>query len=238
MENRREKSRIGHTHDPNEVTIQIDSVEFRRLQAARTTPEAPLQEDADGPVFVDESGRRSKKFRRIGWVLALACAGYAVTLVIALIGGNSNAPSLLIPGQTDDKADTAEETPGPSEAPTAPAGAEVVAGVPSPSGSTAAVQRQPAESAGEPAGDRSSSPAGDSGTGTATPGGAGGTSGATTAPQPTVSTAPGGAGGGGGTAGGEQPTDPADPVPTETGTEEPPGEPVAQGEQLAGEGAR
>ncbi|WP_184491059.1 hypothetical protein [Streptomyces sp. I6] len=169
MENRREKSRIGHTHDPNEVTIQIDSVEFRRLQAARTTPEAPLQEDADGPVFVDESGRRSKKFRRIGWVLALACAGYAVTLVIALIGGNSNAPSLLIPGQTDDKADTAEETPGPSEAPTAPAGAEVVAGVPSPSGSTAAVQRQPAESAGEPAGDRSSSPAGDSGTGTATP---------------------------------------------------------------------
>ncbi|AWK08929.1 hypothetical protein DDQ41_08325 [Streptomyces spongiicola] len=189
-------------------------------------------------MFVDESGRRSRKFRRIGWVLALACAGYAVTLVVALIGGNSNAPSLLIPGQTDDKADTAEETPGPSEAPTAPAAAEVDPGVPSPSGSTTAVRSQPAESAGEPVGDRSSSPAGDSGTGTATPGGADGTGGATTAPQPTPSTAPGGAGGGGDTAGGEQPTDPADPVPTETGTEEPPGEPVAQSEQLAGEGAR
>ncbi|WP_146207001.1 hypothetical protein [Streptomyces tirandamycinicus] len=240
MENRREKSRIGHTHDPNEVTMQIDSVEFRRLHAARATSEAPPQDDADGPVFVDESGRRSKKFRRIGWVLALACAGYAVTLVVALIGGNSNAPSLLIPGQAEDKADTAEETPGPSEDPTAPAAAEIVAGVPSPSGSPAAVPRQPAASAGEPDGTRSSSSAGESGTGTGTTttAGAGGSGGATTDPQPTVSAGPGGAGGNGGTAGGEQPTDPADPAPTETGTEEPTGEPVAQGAQLAGEGAR
>ncbi|MFF7711072.1 hypothetical protein [Streptomyces sp. NPDC007988] len=238
MENRREKSRIGHTHDPNEVTIQIDSVEFRRLQAAQMTPEAP-RESADGPVFVDESGRRSKKFRRIGWVLALVCAGYAVTLVVALIGGNSNAPSLLIPGPADDKADTAEETPGPSDAPSAPApaGAEVVAGVPSPSGSPAAVPRQPAGSAGEPGGDRSSSPAGASGTGAATTtGGAGGAGGATTDPKPTVSTPPGGAGG---TGGEEPPPDPVDPTtPTETATEEPTGEPVAQGRQPAGEGAR
>ncbi|MEU6707512.1 hypothetical protein [Streptomyces wuyuanensis] len=234
MENRPEKSRIGHSHDPNEVTIQIDSVEFRNLQAARMTPEAP-QEDADGPVFVDESGRRSKKFRRIGWVLALACAGYAVTLVVALVGGNSSAPSLLIPGPADDKADTAEETPGPSDAPSTPAGSEVVAGVPSPSGSPAAVPQQPVGSAGEPVGDRSSSPAG-TGAATAT-GGAGGTGGATTDPKPTVSTPPGGIGGAGGTGGEEPPPDPVDPTPSETATEEPTGEPVAQG-QPAGEGAR
>ncbi|GFH33852.1 hypothetical protein SCWH03_00520 [Streptomyces pacificus] len=219
--------------------MQIDSVEFRKLQAGGKPSEEPPQEDADGPVFVDESGRRSKKFRRIGWVLALACAGYAVTLVVALIGGNSNAPSLLIPGQTEDKADTAEETPGPSETPTAPAGTEVevVAGVPSPSGSTAAVRREPTVSVGEPADDRSSSPAGDSATGTATPA-AGGGDGATTAPEATESTDPGGTGDNGGTAGGEQTADPTDPVPTETSTEEPPGEPAAQGGQLAGEGAR
>ncbi|WP_171053066.1 hypothetical protein [Streptomyces marianii] len=239
MENRQEKSRIGHSHDPNEVTIQIDSVEFRNLQAARMNPEAP-QEDADGPVFVDESGRRSKKFRRIGWVLALVCAGYAVTLVVALIGGNSNAPSLLIPGPADDKADTAEETPGPSEAPSAPAGAEVVAGVPSPSGSPAAVPRQSAGSAGEPGGGLSSSPSGASGSGAATTTGGAGTGGATTDPKPTVSTAPGGpggAGGSGGTGGEEPPPDPVEPTPSETATEEPTGEPVAQGQQLAGEGA-
>ncbi|MFG2758666.1 hypothetical protein [Streptomyces wuyuanensis] len=236
MENRPEKSRIGHSHDPNEVTIQIDSVEFRNLQAARMTPEAP-QEDADGPVFVDESGRRSKKFRRIGWVLALACAGYAVTVLVALVGGNSSAPSLLIPGPADDKADTAEETPGPSDAPSTPAGPEVVAGVPSPSGSPAAVPQQPVGSAGDPVGDRSSSPAG-AGTGAATTtGGAGGTGGATTDPKPTVSTPPGGIGGVGGTGGEEPPPDPVDPTPTETATEEPTGEPVAQG-QPAGEGAR
>ncbi|MCZ7459983.1 hypothetical protein [Streptomyces sp. WMMC940] len=213
-------------------------MEFRNLQAARMNPGTP-QEDADGPVFVDESGRRSKKFRRIGWVLALVCAGYAVTLVVALIGGNSNAPSLLIPGPADDKADTAEETPGPSEAPSAPAGAEVVAGVPSPSGSPADVPRQPAGSAGEPGGDRSGSPSGASGSGAATTGGAG-TGGATTDPKPTVSTAPGGTGGAGntgGTGGEEPPPDPVDPTPSETATEEPTGEPVAQGQQLAGEGA-
>ncbi|MEU4133449.1 hypothetical protein [Streptomyces wuyuanensis] len=201
------------------------------------TPEAP-RDDADGPVFVDESGRRSKKFRRIGWVLALACAGYAVTLVVALVGGNSNAPSLLIPGPADDKADTAEETPGPSDAPSSPAGSEVVAGVPSPSGSPAAVPQQPVGSAGEPVGARSSSPAG-AGTGAATAtGGAGGTGGVTTDPKPTVSAPPGGTGGTGGTGGEEPPPDPVDPTPTETATEEPTGEPVAQGRQPAGEGAR
>lgn len=203
-------------------------------------PEA-AQEDADGPVFVDESGRRSKKFRRIGWVLALVCAGYAVTLVVALIGGNSNAPSLLIPGPADDQADTAEETPGPSEAPSVPAGAEVVAGVPSPSGSPAAVPRQPTGAAGEPGGDLSSSPSGAAASGAATTAtGGAGTGGATTDPKPTVTTAPGGpggAGGPGGTGGEEPPPDPVDPTPSETATEEPTGEPVAQGQQLAGEGA-
>ncbi|MEV1054856.1 hypothetical protein [Streptomyces sp. NPDC049887] len=214
-------------------------MEFRNLQAARMNPEA-AQEDADGPVFVDESGRRSKKFRRIGWVLALVCAGYAVTLAVALIGGNSNAPSLLIPGPADDKADTAEETPGPSEAPSAPAGAEVVAGVPSSSGSPADVPRQPVGSAGEPGGEQRSGPSGASGSGAATTTGGAGTGGATTDPKPTVSTAPGGTGGvgsTGGTGGEEPPPDPVDPTPSETATEEPTGEPVAQGQQLAGEGA-
>ncbi|MEU6061549.1 hypothetical protein [Streptomyces sp. NPDC047097] len=78
-------------------------------------PGADSDAAPDGPVFVDESGRRSKKFRRLGWVLAAACAVYAVTLVVSVIGGNSAAPWLLIPGPAaEKKAETSTVEPAPS----------------------------------------------------------------------------------------------------------------------------
>ncbi|MCF3963071.1 hypothetical protein L1885_15660, partial [Streptomyces fuscigenes] len=49
-------------------------------------------------MFVDASGRRSKKLRRVGWGVAVLCAAYAVTLIAALVGGGSTAPLLNIPG--------------------------------------------------------------------------------------------------------------------------------------------
>lgn len=55
-------------------------------------------ESADGPVFVDTSGRRSKLLRRVGLLLGVACLGYAVVLGAAFMGwGTSLTPSSLLP---------------------------------------------------------------------------------------------------------------------------------------------
>ncbi|MFE5819537.1 hypothetical protein [Streptomyces sp. NPDC056479] len=53
---------------------------------------------AEGPVFVDNSGRRSKLLRRLGLLLGVACLGYAVVLGMAFMGfGTSLTPSQLLP---------------------------------------------------------------------------------------------------------------------------------------------
>nr|WP_177244762.1 hypothetical protein [Streptomyces sp. yr375] len=53
---------------------------------------------AEGPVFVDNSGRRSKLLRRIGILLGVGCVAYAVVLGAAFMGwGTSLTPSSLLP---------------------------------------------------------------------------------------------------------------------------------------------
>lgn len=53
---------------------------------------------ADGPVFVDNSGRRSRLLRRIGTLVGVICLGYAVVLGMAFMGwGISVTPSQLFP---------------------------------------------------------------------------------------------------------------------------------------------
>jgi hypothetical protein len=53
---------------------------------------------AEGPVFVDNSGRRSKLLRRFGTLLGVVCLGYAVVLGLAFMGiGTSINPSSLVP---------------------------------------------------------------------------------------------------------------------------------------------
>ncbi|MHC3473759.1 hypothetical protein ACYF6T_34400 [Streptomyces sp. 7R007] len=52
----------------------------------------------EGPVFVDNSGRRSKLLRRIGLLVGVLCLGYAVVLGLAFMGiGTSVNPSSLLP---------------------------------------------------------------------------------------------------------------------------------------------
>jgi hypothetical protein len=109
----------GQTHDPHEVTVQLDAVQlgdgFLRQAKEGTGAVAP----ADRPVFVDESGRRSRRYRRIGMAVALACGVYAVVIVATLLSGNSNAPWLPVPtrednppaGQVDSPPLTAESAP-------------------------------------------------------------------------------------------------------------------------------
>ncbi|MFF1294170.1 MULTISPECIES: hypothetical protein [unclassified Streptomyces] len=52
---------------------------------------------ADGPVFVDNSGRRSKLLRRIGLLVGVLCVGYAVVLGLAFMGIGTSNPSSLLP---------------------------------------------------------------------------------------------------------------------------------------------
>ncbi|MFG2426211.1 hypothetical protein [Streptomyces sp. NPDC048590] len=172
MENWREGTRTGHTHEPNDVTVQLDGL-GRQLSELPVEPGPP--DPSDGPVFVDESGRRSKTYRRVGWVLAAICAVYAVTLVVAVLGGNSAAPWLPLSGQEEKKhAEDVEVRPAPSdgvvsEAPGATPGAtaSVSAGATvRPSGTaSASVSAKPgasasASAAGKPArGNSSSAPA-------------------------------------------------------------------------------
>ncbi|MEU6379983.1 hypothetical protein [Streptomyces sp. NPDC046909] len=54
-------------------------------------------ESADGPVFVDNSGRRSKLLRRIGLLVGVLCVGYAVVLGLAFMGIGTSNPSSLLP---------------------------------------------------------------------------------------------------------------------------------------------
>lgn len=56
----------------------------------------------------------SKTYRRVGWVLAAVSAVYAVTLVVAVLGGNSSAPWLPLSGQDKKHAEEVEVRPAPS----------------------------------------------------------------------------------------------------------------------------
>ncbi|MFD4986281.1 hypothetical protein [Streptomyces sp. NPDC058374] len=167
----------AHVHDPFEVTIQMDGI-GRALEGARAPRGAhakPPQEPADGPVFVDESGRRGRHLRRIGLACGIAFAGYAVVVVATLFSGNSSAPWLPLPGPEADRpvgtvdgpalpeesADATGEpvdpgedaTPaaGTSEAPAAPAGSST-GGSDRPAGTASGEPVTPADPAPEETG--------------------------------------------------------------------------------------
>ncbi|MGY3202036.1 hypothetical protein [Streptomyces sp. TE5632] len=118
----------GQTHDPHEVTIQLDAVQIGNGMLLGT-PNRPgggaVHEPSDGPVFVDESGRRVRRYRRIGLAVGLACAAYAVVIVATLLSGNSDAPWVPVPDQEQGQpAEKVEASPRPTE-PDASPGAEV-----------------------------------------------------------------------------------------------------------------
>ncbi|MFE1026730.1 hypothetical protein ACFW5I_19530 [Streptomyces sp. NPDC058818] len=53
---------------------------------------------AEGPVFVDTSGRRARLLRRLGLLVGVVCVGYAAVLGLAFMGiGTSVSPSSLLP---------------------------------------------------------------------------------------------------------------------------------------------
>lgn len=54
--------------------------------AGRGRRRKPRRSAADGPVFVDSSGRRARLLRRLGIALCVGCAGYVVLLILAFMG--------------------------------------------------------------------------------------------------------------------------------------------------------
>ncbi|EFH28669.1 conserved hypothetical protein, partial [Streptomyces sviceus ATCC 29083] len=120
-------------HDPHEVTVQLDAISLSGDDRIEGRPGRPggdgAAEASDGPVFVDESGRRSRRFRRIGIAVGLACAVYAVVIVVTLLSGNSNAPWLPMTGPKDDApAGKVDTSPMPAESTVPSADAGVIPG--------------------------------------------------------------------------------------------------------------
>ncbi|MFJ5302118.1 hypothetical protein [Streptomyces sp. NPDC088350] len=124
------------TADPDEVTVQLDGpapeLDDPRKKGAG-------HDDSDGPVFVDESGRRSRRYRRIGMAVGIACAAYAVVIVVTLLSGSSDAPWLPVPGQKNEppagKVDT-KPLPAESGRPSAGGGGVVPGNIPTASDGT------------------------------------------------------------------------------------------------------
>lgn len=222
VETWREGAHAGHTHEPNEVTIQLDGL-GRQLSELLPEPSAP--DGSDGPVFVDESGRRGKTLRRVGWVLAAVFVCYAVTLVIAMLGGNSSAPSLPISGHEEHQ--KTEEVQAPASPGASPStGASAGTGT-----STSPSAPQPQGSAALPGGtgtERSTAPGASSSASTRVPpkgetGTAGSSGGSTPAGETTASGQPADAG--------TPVTDPDPPAPgTTSPTAESPDPPAQERE--------
>ncbi|WP_306189385.1 translation initiation factor IF-2 [Streptomyces sp. MK5] len=129
----------GHDgSDPGELTVRLDRVEGSPDDTGTSRdPDGREDGGSEGPVFVDASGRRSRRFRRFGMAVGLACAVYAVVIVVTLLSGNSDAPWLPVPGQADDRpAGKVDTSPVPSEPvrPPGTGGGVAVPGVPGVSG--------------------------------------------------------------------------------------------------------
>lgn len=65
--------------------------------AQAVVAESSLQEAVPAPVFVDQSGLRSRLFRRFGWPVSVVGAILAAAMGSSLIGMQSDAPAMEIP---------------------------------------------------------------------------------------------------------------------------------------------
>jgi hypothetical protein len=232
----------GHTHDPHEVTVQLDAVHLGDgvLLRADRGHRRRGPEPSDGPVFVDASGRRSRLYRRLGILIGVACAVYAVVIVSTLLSGDSDAPWMPVPGQQEGApAGQVDTTPLPSRSgppsgtgaadpqatPSAGAGPAAEPGVEAPVSGTSGVTGGSARQSGTSTGTETSVPATDRNPGG---GGASGTNPTqSTQAPPADTTDPSAPTGGGGTS-----ADPSGPTGGTLGTD-----PGAGGTDAHGAGA-
>ncbi|PPS87934.1 hypothetical protein [Streptomyces sp. MH60] len=98
---------------------------------------------AEGPVFVDSTGRRARLLRRLGLLMGAVCVGYTAVLGLAFMGvGISVNPSSLLPFGVGDGGGGPEGGTGPGGG-TRPQGGVAPRGAPPstapPTGSPSAV---------------------------------------------------------------------------------------------------
>jgi hypothetical protein len=90
------------------------------------------------PVFVDASGRRQRRVRRIGRLLAVPAAGYVALLLVSALGGPGvSSPYLPLPDAGDHHRSPGPDTPGGGMHRTPAAGPGHPAGTGSPGGAAA-----------------------------------------------------------------------------------------------------
>lgn len=53
------------------------------------------------PVFVDESGRRGRRLRGLGWIAGVAFVGVTLAMISGLLGTQSDAPTFTVPRTAD-----------------------------------------------------------------------------------------------------------------------------------------
>jgi hypothetical protein len=107
-----EEIRTGHADGPDD---SVPGGGDPGRQLFRRPDGTKRAKDQDRAVFVDASGLRSKKYRRVGWIVVTACSCYALTVLGVLIGGNSTVPWLPIPALTEKKSEPASTQPAPAD---------------------------------------------------------------------------------------------------------------------------
>ena len=138
--NKANKTDKANKHAANRASRPDIGSVAEKSSAWTVRPEGSQREKRFGagahrPVFVDVSGRRSRRVRRLGIAVGVACAGYAVVIVATLVSGNSTAPWLPVPGQGGDRpASTADTTPEPSRSAGPSGTGGGVPGAPAPAG--------------------------------------------------------------------------------------------------------
>nr|WSX76791.1 hypothetical protein OH826_24930 [Streptomyces sp. NBC_00899] len=60
-----------------------------------------MTEVETSPVFVDQTGRRGRRLRGLGWVFGAAFVGMTLAMVSGLLGTQSDAPTFAVPGTAD-----------------------------------------------------------------------------------------------------------------------------------------
>lgn len=79
-----------------------------------TVHEDALPGSAPSPVFVDRSGRRQRRVRRLGRLLVVPAGAYVVLLISTLLGGPTVRSPLLPAAQAPHPAEASPPAPGPS----------------------------------------------------------------------------------------------------------------------------
>ncbi len=98
------RSRVGPSRPrhPNTDTVPL-------IPAARPAP----GEEGSAPVFVDSSGRRGRRIRRVAYAAGALCAAYTGVLALSFMGATPFAPRtvLPVPGLPSEKPSAVTETP-------------------------------------------------------------------------------------------------------------------------------